>query len=145
VKKSIPSNEQSSAKVTTNTIQFDFNDPQWLPLKPERLKELGVNLNELWRNKQAVHGALVAIKKKYDEYAVNQKGLNYLCEAVQSGRVTVGVVVLARRQDGERIIINTKPVADVVALVANVTPRDDGFWPLLVDTRRLFGRRAANR
>ena len=109
-----------------NTI--DLNDPNWRPFSVECTKALGIFPNQLWHNNVENLGALVIFKPQaYEEFPVNQAGLQYVLKAHVEKRV-VGYVVLARRQNWEPLVVAVKDVAAVAATLKGVPPREDGRW-----------------
>lgn len=82
-------------------------------------------------------GALVVTKPEaYDEFPINQAGLNYLHSAVQAGRIREGVLVLARWRDHELTFAATKSLGEVMATLADIPPRTGrygDYWCVRAD------------
>jgi hypothetical protein len=96
----------------------------WCAFSTERNKTIGCWPNQLWANPEAKAGALVITKpEQYDEYPINQIGLNYVSDALQAGRIKHAFVVLARGYDRDFTVVAIKPVADVLAMLADIPTR----------------------
>jgi hypothetical protein len=71
-------------------------------------------------------GALLSkSSNKYLEYAINNAGVDYLRDTKKAGSITEGWVVLTK----QRTVIAQKTIDEVVAMLANIAPREDGPWP----------------
>jgi hypothetical protein len=110
-----------------NTI--DLNDPNWRPYSPDTTKALRIFPNQLWHHNVENLGALVIFKPQaYEEFPVNQAGLQYVLKAHQEKRIAGGYVVFARRENWEPQVVAMKDVAAVAAMLKGVPPRTDGQW-----------------
>jgi hypothetical protein len=71
----------------------------------------------------------LVVKKspRYSEYAVSEAGLNYLHAAVQTGKIITGYVVLVTWSGGKLTVVQSNPVAEVVAALDGIPPRDGPF------------------
>jgi hypothetical protein len=115
---------------TKEQNEFNFTDPHWRPFPQEKLDALGVTPNQLWANSSSTAGALVVKKSaSYPEYALSKAGLDYLHAAEQAGKITSGYVVLVKWDTGKLVVVQIKPVAEVVAGLAGIPPRDGPFGP----------------
>ena len=115
---------------TSEEVLFSFSDPNWRPFGPDKLDELGVTPNQLWSNSHTTAGALVVKKSNsYAEYALSQAGIDYLFKALRAQRIRAGVVVLVRSDVARRAVVTEKPVADVVAMLNGIAPRDGPLGP----------------
>ena len=113
--------------MTGNSV-FNFTDPNWRPFSPEKCDALGVTPNQLWANTSSTAGALVVKKSpRYPEYAVSEAGLNYLHAAVQAGKIISGDVVLVTWSGGKLTVVQSKPVAEIIAALDGIAPRDGPF------------------
>jgi hypothetical protein len=85
--------------------------------------------NRMWYNERTGEGVLVAHQSdRYTEFAIGEKGLNYLLAALKEERITAGDVALVDRDDE---LIARKSVSEVAALVKDLPPRNGpygGFW-----------------
>jgi hypothetical protein len=107
---------------------FSFTNPNWRPFSLEKCDALRVSPNQLWANPSSNAGALVVKKsRRYAEYAVSDAGLNYLHAAVKAGKIISGFVVLASWSGGELTVVQSQPVAEVVAALHGIPPRDGPF------------------
>ena len=102
-----------------------FTDPAWCKFALQLAKEIGAYPNQLYFKTDENIGAIAVFKGQHDSWAVNQKGVNYLLEAVRDGKITAGYVVLAAGKPPE--VIACKPVAEVVTILGGAPPRD-GDW-----------------
>ena len=106
--------------------EFNLHDPRWRPFATQKLKSLAIYPNRLLHHADENIGALVATKSsKYDEYAVSAGGIAYLSKAYEEDRINGGYLVLLNNNK----IMTTKEIADVAAMVSNVSPRDGQFGP----------------
>lgn len=120
----------NSTTVTLQTNEFSFSDPDWRPFPADLLDTLGVTLNTLWVNSRTTAGALVVKKSNsYAEYALSQAGLDYLFKALQAQRIRAGIVVLVRSDGVRRSVVTEKSIADVVAMLDGIVPRDGPLGP----------------
>ena len=93
----------------------------------DMLQNLKIWPNDLRYHQETQTGVLVVPQSKtWAEYAMSEAGLNYLHDAVRNGKIAAGVVVLVDRR-GE--IVGCKPIADVAAMVQEVTPREGSLGP----------------
>jgi hypothetical protein len=128
--------------------QLDIN---WRMFAEERTKALGIWPNQLWHHRTNGSGALIVKKsQRFNEYPLSKAGLDYVVDAVQSGKITAGFVGL---RNGRGEIVTCKNVLDVASLVQNAVPRDGPFgqywWvraDLTLDSRdeTPFGRELAS-
>jgi len=108
---------------------FSFQNG-WRPFSSESTKKVGCHPNHLWRTNDRKAGALVVVKSRnYDEFAVSKLGLDYLNEALQAKRIEYAVVVLGDWRNRVLTVISEKPIAEVMASLANLTPRNGPFGP----------------
>ena len=126
-----------SLQTNDNGALFSFSDLNWRPFAPDKLDELGVRPNELWYHAITNAGALIVRKSnRYAEYALSQFGLDYVVTRLQAEKIQTGVVVLARSDGARRSVVTVKPVADVVAMLDGIPPRDGplgSYWWLNPD------------
>ncbi len=109
---------------------FSFDNSAWRLFPKKKRDQLGLASNELWANTETKVGALVCPKAtKYPEHALSASGLAYLADAVQSGKIPAGIIVLSRWDGTKRAVVAEIPVADMIAAVAGRTPRDGSFGP----------------
>jgi hypothetical protein len=91
------------------------------------LREKKIWPNDLKQRRDTNTGILVVPQsKQWPEFAMSEGGLNYLHNAVQDEKIPDGVVVLVDRAGD---IVDCKPVDEVVAMVAEVTPREGPLGP----------------
>jgi hypothetical protein len=108
---------------------FSFQNG-WRPFPMESNKKLGCYPNQFWRTNDRKIGALVVIKGwKYEEFALSKIGLDHLHDALRAKRIDQAIVVLGDWRDRVLTVISQKPIADVIASLANLTPRDGPFGP----------------
>jgi hypothetical protein len=115
-----------------NDIAFSFSDPAWRRFPRSQSDKLGLVANELWSNKSAKAGALVcSVSNRSEKIAVSESALNYLAAAVQRGdNITSGQVVFVEFWDkGKSAIIIHMDVADVVAKLKGILPREGKYGP----------------
>jgi hypothetical protein len=115
-----------------NDIAFSFDDPAWRRFPRSQSDKLGLVANELWNNKSAKAGALVcSASSRSEKIAVSQSGLNYLAAAVERGdNITSGQVVFSEYwEKGRSAIIMHMDVADVVAKLKGILPREGKYGP----------------
>jgi hypothetical protein len=109
-------------------IPFSFEDRAWQRFPQKTHDQLRLASNDLYHHSAAKIGALVAKGAKYAEIAVSKSGLDYLWAAVRGGKISRGIVALARREDGGRPVVTKEmDVADVVESVKDIPPRE-GDW-----------------
>jgi hypothetical protein len=110
------------------TTMFDFKDNNWRPFSTQCTQALKVFPNQLWKNSATKEGALVVTKpKEYAEFPINKAGLNHVNDAVKAKRLKQGFVVFVCWQDGTLVVVASKAVNEVLALLAGVEPRT-GQW-----------------
>ena len=104
---------------------FSFSDPDWRPFPSEN-----PGANQLWFNASAKAGALIVNKSsQFAEYALSQARLDRLYAAERDGRVTFGYVVLAKWERAKRVVVHIRPVAEVVAELDGIPPREGPLGP----------------
>ena len=107
---------------------FSFADPAWRQFSRKAQQELGLASNELWANNVTKSGALILRRaNKFPRYPVSKRGLEYLANAIQTGKIVKGFVVLADWQGSERVAIKIMEVADVVEALKGVVPQEGPF------------------
>jgi len=105
---------------------LNLSDPRWRNYTTAQTRTLGIYPNSLRHHADENIGALVTVKSnKYDEYAVSATGIDYLFRAQEEGRIKSGYLVLMRGN----IIVATKDIAAVAAMVSNVFPREGQLGP----------------
>jgi hypothetical protein len=111
-----------------NADTFSFADPAWRQFPPKKHAELKLASNELWANNTTKYGALVLRRaNKYPEFPIGQSGLNYLNDAVQTGKIAKGLVVLADWEGAQRVAIKILPVGEVVEAFKGIVPREGPY------------------
>jgi hypothetical protein len=124
------SNIAGPLRTNEQNEMFSFTNPNWRPFAPEKLDALGITPNQLWANNRITAGALVVKKStQYAEYALGKAGVDYLHAAVQAGKITSGYVVLAKWDAAKLVVVQIKPVVEVVAELDGIPPRDGPFGP----------------
>jgi hypothetical protein len=104
-------------------VEFNFNDPNWKPFTPAKLSNTA---NQLYFNATTSAGALVVRQSKdHTELSLSKDARDYLYDAVQAGRIKTGVVVFVKRDR----TITERSIAEVVASLEGIPPRDDGRGP----------------
>jgi hypothetical protein len=107
-------------------FSFSFGDYNWRSFARAKLDELGVTPNQLLGNDATKRGAVVAKRAKdYSEFALNKAGVDYLQAALQEGRIKEALVILVERD--RSVIVEIKPLAEVVASLDGIEPRDGPF------------------
>jgi hypothetical protein len=107
---------------------FSFADPSWKQFPAKKHAELKLASNELWANNTTKYGALVLRRaNKYPEFPISRSGLNYLNDAVQTGKIAKGLVVLADWDGAQRVAIKTLPVGEAVEACKGIVPREGPY------------------
>jgi hypothetical protein len=125
----------TSITTSKNDIAFSFSDPNWRHFPRSQSDKLGLVANELYYNKSAKAGALVcSASSRSEKIAVSQSGLNYLAAAVERGdSITSGQVVFSEYwEKGRSAIIIHMDVADVVAKLKGIAPREGKYGPFFL-------------
>jgi hypothetical protein len=107
---------------------FSFGDYNWRSFARAKLDELRVTPNELLFHNITKRGAVVVRRaKNYSEFALSKAAVDYLQAALQEGRITEALVILAERD--RDVIVCIKPLVEVVASLVGIEPRDGPFGP----------------
>jgi hypothetical protein len=112
--------------------RFSFEDRAWRPFPKAKLDELKITPNEMTFHPNSgagVGGLIVSKSSKFPEFPVSKTGIDYQQSALNAGKIQHSIVILWEWRDNEKFVISQTELADLVAGLKGIPPRDGRLGP----------------
>jgi hypothetical protein len=102
-----------------------FTDAGWRPFGFQVAKRIGAYPNRLYFNPDAKLGVTVAFRSASGSWALNEPSVNYVRDAVRSGRIVGGYAILATNNPPK--VVSSMEIEAVAKLLEGVQAREGNF------------------